>query len=117
MMIDRRFFLSGSLALGATACIPPDQSPIGRLAAELRIIEAAAGGALGVTLYDTASGAAVGINQDTRFPHASSFELSLAALLLQRHAAGRGYQLLGRDRAGARGQGRRLLRRLPCRRN
>jgi len=87
-MIDRRFFLGGSLALGASACIPPDQSPIGRLAAELRIIEAAGNGTLGVEIYDTGSGLSVGINQDRRFGHASSFKLSLAALLLQRHAAG-----------------------------
>jgi beta-lactamase class A len=87
-MIDRRFFLGGSLALGASACIPPDQSPIGRLAAELRIIEAAGDGTLGVEIYDTASGLSVGINQDRRFGHASSFKFSLAALLLQRHAAG-----------------------------
>jgi beta-lactamase class A len=88
MMIDRRFFLGGALALGASGCIPPDQSPIGRLAAELRLIEAVAGGTLGATLYNTATGAMVGINQDRRFGHASSFKLSLAALLLQRAAAG-----------------------------
>jgi beta-lactamase class A len=88
MMIDRRHFLGGTLALGASACIPPDQSPVGRLAAELRIIEAAGGGTLGVELFDTASGMSVGINQDRRFGHASSFKFSLAALLLQRHAAG-----------------------------
>jgi beta-lactamase class A len=88
MMIDRRFFLDGALALGTSACIPPDQSPIGRLAAELRLIEAVAGGTLGVTLYNTATDAAVGINQDQRFGMASTFKLSLAAMLLQRHAAG-----------------------------
>ncbi len=88
MIIDRRFFLGGSLALGASACIPPDQSPAGRLAAELRIIEAAGGGTLGVELFNTATGASVGLNQDRRFGHASSFKFSLAALLLQRHAAG-----------------------------
>jgi beta-lactamase class A len=87
-MIDRRFFIGGSLALGVTACIPPDQSPAGRLAAELRIIEAAADGTLGVTLFDTATGLSVGINQDRRFGHASSFKFSLAALLLARDAAG-----------------------------
>ena len=48
MNIDRRFFLGGSLGLGAAGCIPPDQSPVGRLAAELRLIEAVAGGTLGV---------------------------------------------------------------------
>jgi beta-lactamase class A len=88
MMIDRRFFIGGSLALGASACIPPDQSPLGRLAAELRIIEAAGDGTLGVELYNTVTGMAVGLNSDRRFGHASSFKLSLAALLLQRHAAG-----------------------------
>ncbi|HEY6965813.1 MAG TPA: class A beta-lactamase [Erythrobacter sp.] len=88
MKFDRRLFIGGSLALGASACIPPDQSPVGRLAAELRIIEAASGGTLGVELYNTATGASVGINQDKRFGHASSFKFSLAALLLQRHAAG-----------------------------
>ena len=88
MIIDRRLFIGGTLALGASACIPPDQSPVGRLAAELRLIEAAGNGTLGVEIYDTASGMAVGINRDRRFGHASSFKLSLAALLLQRHAAG-----------------------------
>ncbi len=88
MIIDRRFFLGGSLALGASACIPPDQSPAGRLAAELRIIEAAGNGTLGVELFNTATGTSVGLNSDRRFGHASSFKFSLAALLLQRHAAG-----------------------------
>jgi beta-lactamase class A len=88
MMIDRRFFLGGTLALGASACVPPDQSPAGRLAAELRLIEADAGGTLGVEIVDTVSGMSLGLNQDRRFGHASSFKFSLAALLLQRHAAG-----------------------------
>jgi beta-lactamase class A len=89
MKIDRRFFLGGTLALGAGACIPPDQDPIGRLEAELRLIEGRSGGTLGVELYDTGSGRSVGINRDKRFGHASSFKFSLAALLLQRHAAGK----------------------------
>jgi len=88
MKVDRRFFIGGTLALGAGACIPPDQSPLGRLGAELRIIEAAGGGTLGVEIVNTATGMSVGINQDRRFGHASSFKFSLAALLLQRHAAG-----------------------------
>lgn len=88
MRMDRRFFIGGTLALGVGACIPPDQSPLGRLAAELRIIEAAGNGTLGVELYNTATGMAVGLNRDRRFGHASSFKLSLAALLLQRHATG-----------------------------
>jgi beta-lactamase class A len=88
MIIDRRVFIGGSLALSAGACIPPDQSPVGRLQAELRLIEAAGYGTLGVELLDTGTGLSLGINQDQRFAHASSFKFSLAALLLQRHAAG-----------------------------
>ncbi|GAA0756297.1 beta-lactamase class A [Erythromicrobium ramosum] len=88
MKMDRRHFIGGTLALGASACIPPDQSPMGQLAAELRIIEAAGDGTLGVELFDTVSGMSVGLNRDRRFGHASSFKFSLAALLLQRHAAG-----------------------------
>ena len=88
-LIDRRFFIGGTLALGASACIPPDQSPLGRLAAELRIIEASGNGTLGVSLFNTVSGMAVGINQDRRFGHCSSFKLSLAAMVLAMDAAGR----------------------------
>ncbi|WP_073976007.1 class A beta-lactamase [Erythrobacter donghaensis] len=89
MRMDRRFFLGGTLALGAGACIPPDQSPLGRLVAELRIIEAAGGGTLGVEIFNTVTGASVGINQDRRFGHASSFKFSLAAMVLALDAAGR----------------------------
>jgi beta-lactamase class A len=88
MIIDRRFFIGGTLALGAAACIPPDQAPAARLAAQLRLIEAQGNGTLGVELFDTATGLSVGINRDRRFGHASSFKLSLAALLLERDAAG-----------------------------
>lgn len=89
MKLNRRHFIGGTLALGASACVPPDQSPLGRLAAELRIIEAANNGTLGVSLFNTASGMAVGINQDRRFGHCSSFKLSLAAMVLAMDAAGR----------------------------
>ncbi len=89
MMINRRFFIGGTLALGAGACIPPDQSPIGRLAAELRLIEAAGNGTLGVEIYNTVSGQSVGINRDRRFGHASSFKLSLAAMVLALDAQGK----------------------------
>ena len=72
MILTRRQIIGGALALGAAGCIPPDQSPAGRLAAELRLIEAEGDGTLGVALHDTATGAMVGINQDRRFGHASS---------------------------------------------
>ena len=89
MMINRRIFLGSTLALGVSACIPPDQSPLGRLAAELRIIEAAGDGTLGVEIYNTATRQSVGLNSDRRFGHASSFKFSLAAMVLAMDAAGR----------------------------
>lgn len=89
MKIGRRHFIGGTLALGAAACVPPDQAPAARLAAELRRIEGEAGGTLGVELFDTATGLSVGINRDRRFGHASSFKLSLAAMVLALDAAGR----------------------------
>lgn len=89
MMFDRRAFVAGTLAcgtmLGAAACVPVDPSPAGRLAANLRIIEANAGGTLGVEYLDVESGLSIGHNRDERFGHCSSFKLSLAALVLQRH--------------------------------
>jgi beta-lactamase class A len=92
MIITRRSLMGGTLALAASGCIPPDQSPIGRLAAQLRLIEAAelgsAGGTLGVQILEPETGIALGHNQDQRFGHASSFKFSLAAMLLARHAAG-----------------------------
>lgn len=92
MKISRRGLIGGSLALAAGGCIPPDQSPIGRLSAQLRLIEAAeldsAGGTLGVTIFEPETGTAMGLNQDRRFGHASSFKFSLAAMLLARHAIG-----------------------------
>lgn len=92
MSIDRRQFVSGALvsglALGATGCIPPDQSPAGRLIGQLRIIEAQADGTLGVELYDTATRLSIGLNADRRFGHCSSFKLSLAAKVLAEDARG-----------------------------
>jgi beta-lactamase class A len=91
MTITRRGWIGGTLALAASGCIPPDQSPIGRLTAQLRLIEAAeldsAGGTLGVEIFEPETGTAMGLNRDRRFGHASSLKFSLAALLLQRHAA------------------------------
>lgn len=92
MTINRRDFVSGALASGAalsaSGCVPPDQSPVGRLVAQLRIIEAQADGTLGVDLYDTATRLSVGLNADRRFGHCSSFKLSLAAKVLTEDARG-----------------------------
>lgn len=88
MKISRRSLIGGSLALVAGGCIPPDQSPIGRLTTQLRLIEAAGNGTLGVEIFEPETGTAMGLNRDRRFGHASSFKLSLAAMVLARHAAG-----------------------------
>jgi beta-lactamase class A len=92
MKITRRGWIGGTLALAAGGCVPPDQSPADRLTAQLRLIEAAEmdspGGTLGVEIFEPETGMAMGLNRDRRFGHASSFKFSLAALLLQRHAAG-----------------------------
>ncbi|MDJ0979272.1 MAG: class A beta-lactamase [Erythrobacter sp.] len=92
MSINRRDFVRGALAtgaaLGASACVPPDQSPSGRLVAQLRIIEAAANGTLGVELFDTVERMSIGLNSARRFGHCSSFKLSLAAKVLADDAGG-----------------------------
>ena len=98
MTLDRRTFIGSALAsgamLGAAACVPIDTSPLGRLAARLRIIEADAGGTLGVEMRDVRSGTAIGLNRDARFGHCSSFKLSLAAMVLHRHGRVDDYERL-----------------------
>ncbi len=86
--VDRRTWLAGAGALGLSACVPVQADRPGRFAARLRIVEAAANGVLGASFHDTGSGATVSHNGYARFPHCSSFKLSLAALLLARDQAG-----------------------------
>ncbi len=90
MSVSRRGFVGGALASGVvlSGCVPPDQSPSGRLVAQLRMIEAAADGTLGVELYDTSTQMSVGLNAERRFGHCSSFKLSLAAKVLAEDARG-----------------------------
>lgn len=90
MKLTRRGFVGGSLATGlsVSGCVPPEQSPAGRFVGALRIIEAEAGGTLGAQILNTQSGLSVGLNQDRRFGHCSSFKLSLAAKVLAEDAAG-----------------------------
>lgn len=97
MTISRRRFVAGSLIAGAmlpgcslrlSEVTPPEMGPGNRFAAMLRQIEGEANGTLGVELLNLATGRSVGINRDRRFGHASSFKLSLAAKVLQRHASG-----------------------------
>lgn len=90
MTSDRREFMGGTLAtalaLGASGCVLPDQSPAGRFVAMLRIIEANADGTLGAELFEVNTGLSIGLNRTKRFGHCSSFKLTLAAMVLHRHA-------------------------------
>lgn len=81
-MTTRRNFITGSAALFASGCIPLDASQSVRVASQFRIIEAAAGGTLGVAIRNTATGQTTSYNGNALFPHCSSFKMSLAALVL-----------------------------------
>ena len=83
MKIDRRALLAGGLAAGVGACVPVRSDVPGRFASRLRIVEATANGTLGVAIYDTGSGALTSYNGFARFPHCSSFKLSLTAFVLK----------------------------------
>lgn len=92
VIFDRREVLGGGLALaglivsGCSARSMASDAP--DFASQLRGIESASGGILGVEFFDTASGRSIGINRDMRFGHCSSFKLSLAAMILARDANG-----------------------------
>ena len=82
MTIDRRTLIGSALALGAGACVPVERDRPGRFGALLRIVEASANGTLGAAVLDTGTGRVWGHADYARFPHLSSFKLSLAALVL-----------------------------------
>ncbi|MCB2089353.1 MAG: class A beta-lactamase [Sphingomonadaceae bacterium] len=88
MKFDRRGWIAGAGALAASACVPISNDMATRVAARLRIAEAARGGTLGAWFVDSATGQGFGYKQDELFPHCSSFKFSLGTLLLARHEAG-----------------------------
>lgn len=88
MKFGRRAFVGGMLAGSAAACVPVTPGSANRFALRLRIIEAGANGVLGASFFDTGTGQTVSYNGYARFPHCSSFKLSLAALVLSRDQAG-----------------------------
>ncbi|MBD3729642.1 MAG: class A beta-lactamase [Sphingomonadales bacterium] len=88
-MIDRRSLIVGGAALAASACVPLDPSPTGRLAAKLRLIEVGSGGDLGVAFLNPAQRLALGHRQDEAFAMCSTFKTSLAALVLSLEQAGK----------------------------
>ncbi|TMM45833.1 class A beta-lactamase [Qipengyuania marisflavi] len=82
MGFDRRGVLAGAVALAGSACVPLHQSPDGRLAAKLAILERALGGTLGAAFYDVEQGLTLTHNAELRFPLCSTFKFSLAAMVL-----------------------------------
>lgn len=88
--LDRRTALIGGAALLLPGClsrahsIPTDMTSIG----ELRLLEQNANGRLGAYVLDPELGTAFGWRENERFTHASSFKMSLAAMLLAKADAG-----------------------------
>ena len=87
-MATRRGVMLGGLAMAGAACVPIEVDTKSRLEAKLRIVEAEAGGQLGVFALDTQTGLGLGHRQTERFGHCSSFKASLAAMVLQLDADG-----------------------------
>jgi len=96
MTIDRRSLigtlLAGAMTGGCALRMPdvdaPEFSPAGRFEAQLRMIEGEADGMLGAEFLDTGTGRSAGLNRFALFGHASSFKLSLAAMVLAKDASG-----------------------------
>ena len=97
MKPTRREFVTGACALVLSGCSQAaapvkasttDKVELGQFQTRLHDIEKASGGTLGVELLDIATRASIGLNQTQRFGHASSFKLSLAAMVLARDSAG-----------------------------
>ena len=87
-MATRRGVMLGGLAMAGAACVPFADDTKSRLEAKLRIVEAGAGGELGVFALDTQTGLGLGHRQSERFGHCSSFKASLAAMVLQLDSEG-----------------------------
>lgn len=89
-MFDRRTALFGGAALMLPGCLSPSRAklPEGTSIDELRSLEQGANGRLGAFVFDPARGTAFGWRENERFTHASSFKMSLAAMLLAKADAG-----------------------------
>ncbi len=88
MILDRRSLLAAGGASCLAACVPLDITTAGRLSSKLRIIEAAAGGTLGVSIRNVQSARTLDYKADQLVGHCSSFKLSLAALVLKLDQSG-----------------------------
>ncbi len=86
--MQRRNFIHASLGaatvLATSACAQKNFSQADRFAADMRRIETATGGRLGVAVLDTATGTCLGWREDERFPLCSTFKTLAAGLVLAR---------------------------------
>lgn len=88
--LDRRSILTAGMAVVLSGCASrlPETSEQEDGVARLRALERRADGRLGAYVFDIKRGTGFGWRQNERFAHASSFKLSLAAMILAK--AGRG---------------------------
>ncbi len=84
--LSRRGVLA-AMAGVLSACATPSRA--GPFSADLKALETRAGGRLGVSVLDTATGASIGHRADERFGMCSTFKLPLAAMMLREADAGR----------------------------
>lgn len=89
MKFDRRSLIAGAAAMAGAACVPLDLSDEGRIVAKLRILERDLGGRLGVAFLAPTQNAAIDYRGAERFPMASTFKTSLAALALSLEQEGK----------------------------
>ena len=91
MMLDRRRLLLSLLALPALGELLANDTPpnLAAVAEALAGLERRHGGRLGVSILDSATGAATGHRAGERFGMCSTFKVLLAAVVLQEIAAGR----------------------------
>jgi beta-lactamase class A len=97
ILMNRRRLLQGGALIGASACAGTAlfaQTKAEEWTAEIRRIETAVKGRLGVAVTDIASGARHGYRANERFPLCSTFKFLAAAALLVRVDAGK--EKLGR---------------------
>jgi beta-lactamase class A len=97
ILMNRRRLLLGGALIGASTCAGTAlfaQTKAEEWAAEIRRIEAAVKGRLGVAVTDTAWGARYGYRANERFPLCSTFKFLAAAALLVRVDGGK--EKLGR---------------------
>lgn len=89
MNLSRRSMIAGAAALTGAACIPLNQGSDGSIVAKLSKLEGKLGGRLGVVFLAPTERAELAYRGGERFPLASTFKTSLAALALSLEQEGK----------------------------